>query len=160
MEYQKDIRPEIIDEWFNGIIAGYPPETRRFLETNRDPFSNPVGSILKNSLGILLDQILGEMNDKVLKTALGDYLKIRAVQDCMPSEALQFLFLLKGILHDFGGEDQGPKPGREGVEALERRIDTVTLVAFDIYMKCREDIFSIRVKEIRNQVFGVPQGRP
>jgi hypothetical protein len=36
------------------------------------------------------------------------------------------------------------------LETLEGRFDELVLMAFDVYSRCREQVFEIRVKEIRN----------
>jgi hypothetical protein len=35
--------------------------------------------------------------------------------------------------------------------ALDDRIDGVLLAALDVYSRCREEIFDIRVKDVRNR---------
>ena len=35
---------------------------------------------------------------------------------------------------------------------MESRIDDLALLAFDIYMKCREKLYDIRANEAKNQV--------
>ena len=38
----------------------------------------------------------------------------------------------------------------DDVFVLEERIDTMVLIAFDLYMNCREKIYEIRAMEARN----------
>jgi hypothetical protein len=34
---------------------------------------------------------------------------------------------------------------------LKKRIDAAALLAFDVYSQCRQQIYDIRVKEVRNE---------
>jgi hypothetical protein len=38
------------------------------------------------------------------------------------------------------------------MDALDRQIDGVLLMAFDVYSKCRQQIYEIRVRDVKNQV--------
>jgi hypothetical protein len=38
---------------------------------------------------------------------------------------------------------------------MDRRIERLGLHAFDVYMRCREDMWRIRAQEIRNQSVGI-----
>ncbi len=39
--------------------------------------------------------------------------------------------------------------------ALEERIDRLALIAFDIYSRCREQIYDLRLKEIKARAFRI-----
>jgi hypothetical protein len=60
------------------------------------------------------------------------------VQDLTPSEAVGFVFLVRSIL-------LGANPPRPAM--IEAHIDRLALMAFDQYMKCREQIAEVRVNE-------------
>jgi hypothetical protein len=82
--------------------------------------------------------------------------RLRAVQDFTPGEAVGFLFLLKGILRDVLGATGGQLGGPPGpIEALEDRIDRLVLLGFDRYAACREQMAEIRVNEARRRLFVV-----
>ena len=38
---------------------------------------------------------------------------------------------------------------------LEEKIDEMVLISFDIYLKCRETLYQIRVEQAKNQVAGL-----
>ena len=40
----------------------------------------------------------------------------------------------------------------EQLLALESRLDEMALLAFDVYMRCREKMYEIRANEAKNQV--------
>lgn len=119
-------------KWLEATLASYPPETSRFLLEDKDPFRNPVGQAFKESLPVLVEEVLGEMDAARIDAALERIVKIRAVQDVTPAGAVSFVFLLKPILRD---------------PAREERVDRLALRAFDLYMQCREKIWAIRARE-------------
>jgi hypothetical protein len=139
-------RDEILGDWFETIVAGYPPETAKFLREKKDPFGNPVGTALRDELGALLDAALGTVDERC-EAALDRVIRVRAVQDFAPSAAVAFLLELKVLLRRrLAGE--GLAPGPE-LEDLDRRVDRLVLAAFDVYNSCREQMHEIRVSSIR-----------
>jgi hypothetical protein len=140
-----DKRSAVIQEWFERTLQSYPEQTSGFLRGEKDPFRNPVGHTLREGLGVLFDEILGEMDEVRITAALDAIVRIRAVQDHTASEAVAFLFLLKEVLRD--------KPPAGDLAMLENRIDRVALLAFDLYMKCREKIYEIKAEEAKRRVY-------
>ncbi len=134
----------MVAQWFARTAETYPELTQHFLAAERDQFRNPVGHILRESLATLLQQLFGDMDAERIATALDPIVRIRAVQDFTPSQAIGFVFLLKSIVREHSPEAD---PG-----ALDARIDRLALMAFDNYMKCREQIAQLRVNESRRTV--------
>jgi RsbRD-like negative regulator of sigma factor len=143
----------IIDEWVARTLQGYPEQTGRFLSRERDPFRNPVGAALTQALPVILDAVLGGMQTARLTPALDSIVRIRAVQDFTPGQAVAFVFLLRPILRDALRADDLDAPALDALAALEGRIDAVALLAFEIYMKCRERLYEIRANEARRRIF-------
>lgn len=139
-------RADLVADWLERIYAGYPVETARFLRTNRDPFGNPVGTALRDELGTVLDGAVHQADDDALRGALDRIIRIRAVQDFMPSAAVGFVLDLKPILHRLvNSEDIGEESGE-----IDRLVDRVLVMAFDVYAACREQVFEIRIRSIRD----------
>lgn len=132
----------VVNEWLARTLRTYPRHTARFLLQEPDPFRNPVGAALRQGLPALFDELVGPMDAGRIRAVLDSLVRIRAVQDFTPSQAVGFLFLLKDVLRE-----QGRFP-----EEFERRIDQMALVAFDLYMQCREQIAEIKVGEARRAV--------
>lgn len=140
----------ILERWFQSVAASYPAETSRFLGTQKNPFANPVGHTLRKGLKGLLECLMEGSELTRAVPHLDDIVRIRAVQDFSPSEAVSFLFSLKAILREpGGGAGDGSRP--EHVAEMEGRIDDMALAAFDIYLSCRETLFNIKVREIKEQ---------
>lgn len=141
-------RTAVLADWLERIFAGYPPETARFLRTNRDPFGNPVGAALRAELGTVLDGAVGAAEDERLRSALDRIIRVRAIQDFMPSAAIGFVLdlkpILRGLVEDAGAVADGERDRIDGL------VDRVVVMAFDVYSSCREQVFEIRIRSIRD----------
>ena len=135
----------VVQEWFERTLRSYPGQTVGFLRGEKDPFRNPVGHTLRDGLGVLFDELAGEMDQARITAALDAIVRIRAVQEHSASQAVGFLFLLKEVLRE--------KSPAGDLAMLENRIDRMALLAFDLYMKCREKIYEIKAEEAKRRVY-------
>lgn len=138
-------RAAILDQWLERTLATYPSQTTGFLRNEKDRFRNPAGSTLKEGLTTLLDEITGQMDAAKIKPALESIVRLRAVQDFTAAQATGFVFALRQILYD-NLEGGGPP-------ALQKRLDEMALLAFDLYMRCREEIYEIKARERQREVY-------
>ncbi len=139
----------IVGNWIQSIIETYPSGSSNFLRLQKDRFSNPVGHIISNSAGKIFDELVNGQNIDRIKLLLNDIIKIRAVQDFSPSQAVGFIFSLKKAISDeIEQEIKDEKIFNEFV-IIESFIDEVALAAFDLYMDAREKVFQIRVSEVK-----------
>ncbi len=142
-------KSRIVEEWLQRTIRTYPQST--FASKDRDPFRNPVRNTLSEGLTTLFDQLVAPTDPAAVAEALDRIIRLRAVQNFSAGEAVAFIFLLKGVLRDeFAGECSLTV---EELAALEDRIDELVLLAFDIFMKCREQIYRIRAKEAMRMAY-------
>jgi hypothetical protein len=142
-------REAVIREWFERTIDAYPDQPAGFLLDEKDPFRNPVGHTLREGLAVLFDGLLSRRDESRTSAALDSIVRLRAVQNYTPSQAVSFLFLLKKIVRDL--------PVEADLAALDNRIDETALLAFDLYVKCREKICEIKAEEGRRRVFLLEQ---
>ena len=147
----KENREAILEKWFQRIVGTYPDITSRFLANQKDRFRNPVGYAITQSIGPIFDQVASAMDtDRVLE-ALDGIVRIRAVQDFTPSEAVGFVFQLKAAIRAEIG-DRIPRLDRWGdLAELESRIDRLALLAFEKYTECREQLHQVRTREIQSR---------
>jgi len=139
-------RSTTIKKWQEAILHTYPKETQKFLKREKSQFANPVGSIIAKDVEILFDELVkGEDTEKIF-ASLDKIIRIRAVQDFKPSHAVGFVLQLKSIVRETLGEGTSAE-----LHLLEDRIDAAALLAFDVYSQCRQQIYDIRVKEVRNE---------
>lgn len=144
-------KSEILKNWFEATMQTYAPDTARFYQGQKDQFANPVGNITSNGLAFLLDQLLNDFDPDAIKGHLDPIVRIRAVQDFNPSQATAFILLLKKVLRkNLANEVQDTAMAME-LLAFETRIDQLCLMAFDIYMACREKIYQLQANDMRSQ---------
>lgn len=141
----------ILERWFDLILETYPAETSRSLHREKDRFVNPVGHTISREIEALYGELLADMNVDRLSSSLNDIIKIRSVQDFAPSQAIGFILLLKKAIREVLGSAIQEKPVVKEWLEFQSRIDQVALLAFDIYMNCREKICEIRVNEARTE---------
>ncbi len=151
-KFLSDKKSSVVKKWRNLIIGTYPTDTQRFLKKEKNKFSNPVGHSITEEIEVLYEQIIkGEGFDKI-SAGLDNIIRVRAVQDFKPSEAVGFLLGLKKLIKEEllqAGEENDFLHERE---RLDQRIDDIALLAFDIYSLCRQKLYEVRVNEVRNQV--------
>ena len=123
-------REAIAGKWLECIMCTYPAESARFIAAEQDRFRNPVGHTFAAATAIIVDELVGDMNVSRVLAALDSMVKIRAVQSFTPGSALAFIFELKKIVRESNAETP--------FELLCERIDEMALIAFDLYVKCRE----------------------
>ena len=132
----------LLDAWLQVTAQSYPAETARHLLEERDQFRNPVGYAMREALPALLDVVLGRIPAADAAAPLERLMRIRAVQDLSPGQAIGFVFQLNPLLREWGVKDQ----------ALEDRVNGLVLTAFDLYVNCREQAHAIQLKELRRRV--------
>ena len=143
----------ILKKWFDLAIQAYEPDTAKFLSNQKDPFGNPVGNNTLKGLQGLLDQLFGEFDPRMVETHLDPIIRIRAVQAFTPSQATAFVFSLKKVLRDTLGTKLHDDQIMNELLAIDAKIDQLCLMAFDIYMACKEKIYQISANETRNRTF-------
>jgi hypothetical protein len=151
-------KPSILKKWFDAVADTYPENTSGFLKKQKAQFTNPVGYTLAEGLDGLFEALLRGIIPETVKTALDGIIRIRAIQEFSPSEAVAFIFRLKKITRQELGAEVLILPGMtDELAAFDSAIDDLALFAFDIYMKCREKIYELKAKEATNMTFRLLQ---
>jgi hypothetical protein len=143
----------ITKKWFDLTAHTYAPDTAEFLKRNKDQFANPVGATMSNGLKGLLDQLMHSMDPETLTSHLDPIIRIRAAQNFTPAQATAFILSLKKVLREDLAKELRDSSVAAELIAFESKIDQLCLMAFDIYMQCRETIFQISANETRNRTF-------
>jgi len=147
-----DKRSTIIKKWRELLIGSYPIDAQRFLKKEKNRFSNPVGQTIAEDVEILYDELTVGNNTDKISSSLDNIIRIRAIQDFKPSQAVGFVLQLKKLIQNELGADSRESGIQNALEVLEERIDNAALLAFDIYSQCRQKLYEIRVNETKNQV--------
>lgn len=142
-------KADVLARWNQLVLETYPKETARLWKSNKDQFTNPVGATYREALDKLIDGMLAWENAQDICAHLEDIVKIRAVQDFTPGKALSFVFLFKKAVREALGSQIRKENLGEDLETLDGRVDNMALMAFDIYTKAREHVYSMRVQEYK-----------
>lgn len=142
----------ILKHWFDLVVETYPPETARFLRKESNQFANPVGHTIHHGMEGLLEEFLHEMNPEKMSSLLDRIIRIRAVQNFLPSQAIAFILQLKKVVREvFGREIQENRVSPDDLQSFDSKVDALSLLAFDVYMGCRENLYEVRINEVKNR---------
>ena len=152
----------IVGRWFELALATYAGNAPAAFKRQKDPFANPVGHSLRVGTRKIFEALLssmdpgkmklGEMDVEKIRQDLHDIVKIRAVQQFSASEAVGFVFQLKeAVQAELADAVKDPWLCRE-LTKLESQIDQIALAAFDIFVQCREQVYDLRVNEVKRRV--------
>lgn len=136
------ISQAVAKRWVEQTLASCRTPLMVHAASDEDPFRNPVAHTVRQNLTTLTQQLLGAMDQTAVASALDAIVRLRAVQDFSAAEAVGFVFDLRSLVR----EASSPIAA-----SLDQRIDQLALMAFDIYMNCRQQIFELRAREIRLQ---------
>lgn len=143
---------EIISAWIDIVHSTYHFDTKGFLRTKKDRFCNPVGEMTETVAKYLYDAVAGEPIDvTVVSGKLERFVKLRSVQDFSPSQGIGILYLMKPIMRTKLMPLFVAANKLDDYLEAESRLDTLALMAFDIYISTRETLAEMRIKEIRDQ---------
>ncbi len=142
----------IIKEWFNKTVQAYPSQTAHFLKSENNQFANPVGQLTQNGLEKISDYLLQKQNNNdTLQEWIDPIIRVRAIQNFSPSQAIGFMFILKDIVRNQIKTDfQIPI---DYIISFDQQIDKLALYCFDIYMACRDKLNELKVNEFKRQSF-------
>lgn len=134
-------RPVLLKAWARSLAAspqaGIPADRGR----------NVLSAVVADGLAAWFDALLAHDAPPAVSAAAERLIRIRAVQDRLPGEALAFFGDLKGLLRRELEGEMRDRQAWEELRALEDRIDALTRAAFDRYLACREEAFRIRLRE-------------
>jgi hypothetical protein len=150
-------KPALLEKWFNLILATYPADTSSFLKNQKDRFTNPVGHTIYQGIEKILDELVQGVDLGRISPFLDNILRVRAVQDFTPSQAVAFIFSLKNVIREETKGEKNLTVSPDELYKLDSRIDALALASFDIFMKCREKLYDIKANELRNMTFRLVQ---
>jgi hypothetical protein len=145
-------KSSIINKWFEFVTDTYAPDAALFIKNQGDGFLNPVGGTTRSILDKLFEAILEKADADGIADTLAPLVKIRAVQNFSPSQAVGFLFVLKTIIRkELKKEIKKINP--EELVSIDTRIDSLALIGFDIFMQCREKIYDLKTNTERSKIY-------
>ena len=146
-------RTVILARWFDTIMESYPTDNTGFFKKQEDRFANPVGHAFSQGLESILGALIEEKDLAEGLPFLDDIIKVRAVQDFTPAKAVNFIFILKKVVREELKKEIRQDQIEEELLNFESNIDDLALFAFDIYVKCREQLNQLKVDELKRMTF-------
>jgi RsbT co-antagonist protein rsbRD N-terminal domain len=141
----------LAQRWAELVFATYPAQSAPFLSREKDRFRNPLGATIREELAAIVDVLLDGGGAEAVAGPLDAIVRVRAVQEFSPAEALGFVFQLKQAVAELAGRDG---TAAELLE-LHARIDELALQAFAVYVGCRERVFELRAREATARTYSL-----
>ncbi len=88
----------ILKRWFDVILESYPADTSNFLKKQKNRFANPVGYTISQGIEGLFGEILQGIDSEKGSPFLDNIIRIKAIQDFTPSQAISFIFLCSNMV--------------------------------------------------------------
>lgn len=151
-ELLQENKDAIVQRWLEGVLATYPGNSLALFRNQKDPFANPVGHSLRVATRGVFEALLEGMDAEKIRPYLHEIIKIRAVQEFSASEAVGFVFQLKEAVRAELGKAARDSRFSSGLAKLEGQIDQIMLAAFDVFVQCREQVYELRVNEVKRRV--------
>jgi len=145
-------RDAIVERWVDAVLSAYPSDSATLFQAEQDPFANPLGHSVREGTHGIFETLLRGMGPEELRKHLDQIVRIRAVQELSPADALSFVFSLRGIVRETIPEALTDVRLRAGLDELDRKIDEVALAAFEVYASRREEVSQLRINEVKRQV--------
>lgn len=144
----------ILEGWLNEIYGSYAPGTDNFLQNGNDRFANPVGYAISANAGQLLDALISGDDPGTLHSCLEKIIRIRAVQDFTPSQAVAFVTELKTIIRSRILPSAAKHGLLDELKELETTIDSLDCTSAELYVNMKKQIRELVVKEaIKSESF-------
>ncbi len=142
----------IAGRWLDDVLATYSDNASVTFKQQKDPFANPVGNSLRLGTRGIVETLLREVDSEKIHGHLCEMVKIRAVQQFSPSEAVGFVFRLKEAVRAGLGKAAAEPRFSADLTKLDGQIDQIALAAFDIFTQCREQVSELRLNEVKRRV--------
>jgi hypothetical protein len=145
-QYLEKARDSILDEWRTRTLDA-DPNGKYLRKANLGPFTNPLGHTVTKEIEVIFDGILGQGDSSLIEAALDGIIRIKAVQGTSASEALSFLRIGREI---FRREcTKGQVLDSATMTEIENTFEDILFRGFDIYMGCREQLWNIKMDELK-----------
>ena len=147
-ETLQEKKKQIQSIWVDRTLDSYT--SPGFFKKSVDAIANPIGANIRDGISSLLDLILQDADIESYTKPLDQIVRIRAVQDFSPSQAVVPFLELKWIVRQVLNDSNKTKHLVHELAELDCKIDRLALAAFDKYMECREQLYKVRISELKS----------
>ncbi len=142
----------VVRRWLESTLATYSGNAAATFASGTDRFANPIGHSVRQGTRGVLDALLDGTGTEAAREHLCQIIKVRAVQELSASDAVGFVFGLKSAIRAELGDKLMVAQVASGWLDFQEKIDRMALVAFDIFVECRERLSELRINEAKRQM--------
>ncbi len=148
VEYLKNNKQSLLNEWFEWIISVYPESSRKYFNDVSQQFTNPVGYSLFNNISLIFDCLVNQNFDSIgFRNALEEVLKIRLVQQpASLKEVNIFEFIWEKLVSNLQ-----PNLDKKEISLTIELINSCNYILFEIYSDIHKRIIEIQRDEIKHR---------
>ena len=121
-----------------------------FFKKSLDRFANPVGGNIREGLTKLFRLLTEGADASAFAEPLDQIIRIRAVQEFTPSQAVAPLLELKAVVRQTFSADENCRDLLADLLPFDCAVERMVLQAFDLYMDCRERLYKARIRELKS----------
>ncbi|MBU0962211.1 MAG: RsbRD N-terminal domain-containing protein, partial [Proteobacteria bacterium] len=144
----RNYEDKIVSRWVDYTLSTYKAST--FFRKERDKFANPVGGNTYEALSKLFKLLAKNADPKEFVAPLDQIMRIRSIQEFAASEAVGPIHAVKHITREILDKDKERRHLIAELYEFEFAVDMAVLAAFDLYMQCREQLYKVRIQEIKS----------
>ena len=148
LEALKNKKDKILSVWVERTLDSYA--SSGFFKRSKDKFANPVGANIREGLTRLFNLIIKGADPREYAEPLDQVVRIRAVQDFTPAQAVAPILELKWVVKQVFSSDKNCRDLLADLDAFDCDVDRAALVAFDLYMESRERLYRARIRELKS----------
>ncbi|HFQ90182.1 MAG TPA: hypothetical protein ENK27_08885 [Desulfobulbus sp.] len=148
IEALKNKRDQILATWIDRTLDSYV--SSGFFKRSKDRFANPVGANIREGLSALYDLLLSKAPREDYMPSLDQVIRIRAVQEFTPAQAVAPILELKWVVRQILSADKNTRHLLSELDSFDCDIDRAALAAFDMYTACREQLYENRIRELKS----------
>lgn len=138
-------RAALVQTWYEATLRSYfPTADAAFL--GHASFAHPVGQNFHQAMTAIIDGLADGLAREAFAAPLDRIIRILAVQELPAGMSVRFLALLRRQLLAEAALSPAEK------SALADRIDDLTETAVEIWLECRETLYTLRINELRKRI--------
>ena len=147
-ETLQEKKKQIQTIWIDRTLDSY--SSPEFFKKSLDAIANPIGANIRDGLSAILELVLQNADTESYTEHLDQVIRIRAVQDFSPSQAVVPFLELKWVIRQVLNDSKKTMHLVQELADLDCKIDRLALAAFDKYIECREQLYQVRISELKS----------
>jgi hypothetical protein len=147
-EALKQKKEKILSVWIERTLDSYT--SSGFFKQSKDRFANPVGANISEGLTRLYNSLIQGLEPQEYAEFLDQVIRIRAVQDFTPAQAVAPILELKWVVKQVFSADKECRALLSELDSFDCDVDRAALAAFDLYMESRDRLHRARIRELKS----------